>query len=148
PSWWGVPLLAAGTALHLAGAYFYFDWIDMASLFPSLAGLCLALAGGRVLRWAGPSIAFLLFMLPLPHRVEVALAYPLQRVATLASTSLLQPCGCPAVAEGTVIVMDEVHIGVVQACSGLGMLVTFFAMTTAVALVLKRCLADKVFIVL
>src|SRR5262249_34948469 len=47
PSWWGVPLLAAGTALHLAGAYFYFDWIDMASLFPSLAGLCLALAGGR-----------------------------------------------------------------------------------------------------
>jgi exosortase/archaeosortase family protein len=32
--------------------------------------------------------------------------------------------------------MDNASIGVVEACNGLGMLVTFFALTTAVALVL------------
>jgi exosortase len=148
PSWWGVPLLAAGTLLHLAGARLYLDWIDLASLIPSLAGLTLALGGWGVLRWAWPSIAFLGFMLPLPYRLEVAMAYPLQRLATLGSTYLLQTLGLPAVAEGNIIIMDEVRIGVVEACSGLGMVVTFFALTTAYALLLKRRVADKVFIVL
>ena len=148
PTWWGVPLLAVGTFLHLAGAYLYYDWVDVASLIPSLAGLCLALAGWGVLRWAWPAVAFLGFMLPLPYRLEVALAYPLQRLATLGSTYLLQTLGFATVAEGNVIVMDEVRIGVVQACNGLGMLLTFFALATAVAMVQRRPVLDKVFIVL
>jgi exosortase len=149
PTWWGLPLLAAGTLLHLAGGYLYFDWIAGVSLIPALAGLCLTLGGWGVLRWAWPAIAFLVFMLPLPFRIEVGLAYPLQRLATLSSTYLLQTLGFTAVAEGNVILMDDdVRIGVVEACSGLGMLVTFFALATAVAMVLKRRLADKVFIVL
>ncbi|MFO1532156.1 MAG: archaeosortase/exosortase family protein, partial [Thermoplasmatota archaeon] len=50
-----------------------------------------ALAGGRTaLRWSWPALAFLLFMVPLPFRLEKALAHPLQRVATLASTYALQ----------------------------------------------------------
>src|SRR5437867_11843877 len=32
PAWWGIPILAAGIGLHLAGAYFYYTWIDALSL--------------------------------------------------------------------------------------------------------------------
>lgn len=148
PSWYGVPCVLFGVLLHLAGAYFYFDWASSFFLLPVLAGLCLAAGGTKMLAWSWPAIAFLVFMLPLPYRLEVSLAYPLQRLATIASTYLLQTVGFPAVAEGNIIIMEEARIGVVEACAGLGMLVTFTALTTAVAMLLRRSLFDKIIIVL
>jgi len=148
PSAWGVVLIGVGLGLHLFGAYIYIDWLDMVSLLPLLAGLCLCYGGRPVLRWALPSIGFLAFMLPLPHTFEVALSHPLQRIATLGSTYTLQTLGFAAVSEGNVIILDDARIGVVQACNGLGMLVTFFALTAAVVLVIKRPILDKVLIVL
>src|SRR5262249_31673964 len=59
----------------------------------------------------------------------------------------LQTLGLPAEAEGNVIVLEEVRLGVIDACSGLGMLMTFFALSTAVALVVPRCRADRLVIV-
>lgn len=148
PRWWGLPLLLAALALRLAGTALFLPWLAEASLLPCLAGL-FALAGGwRALRWAWPAIAFLAFMVPLPYRLEVALAHPLQRVATLASTYALQTLGLGACADGNVIRMGEVRMGVVEACSGLAMLVIFFALSTAVALVVRRPLLDKVLIFL
>jgi exosortase len=147
PSWWGLPWLAVGVALHLAAAYFYFEWAGAAALLPLLLGLVLCLGGKTLLRWSWPALAFLAFMLPLPFRIEVSLAYPLQRLATLASTYLLQTFGFPAVAEGNIIVMEEARIGVVEACNGLGMLMTFFALTTAAAILLQRPLMEKLLMV-
>jgi exosortase len=138
PSWWGLPLLAAGLGLRFAGTYLYFDWLAAISLLPCLAGLA-ALTGGKgALRWCWPAVAFLVFMIPLPHRLEVALAHPLQRLATLVSTYALQTLGFVAFAEGNVIHLGEVRIGVVEACSGLSMLMIFFALSTAVTLVSTR----------
>jgi exosortase len=148
PSWWGVPLLAVGALLHAGGAYTYFDWLAMASLVPTLGGLCLLLGGWGAFRWAWPAIAFLGFMFPLPYRLEVMLAYPLQRLATLGSTYALQTLGFTAVAEGCVIKMEDMDLNVIQACSGLSMLLTFFALATGVVLVTKRRALDNALIVL
>src|SRR5262249_35685267 len=101
-----------------------------------------------VLRWSWPAIAFLVFMLPLPFRVEVALSHPLQRVATYLSTYALQTLGFAAVSEGNIIILDNVRIGVVEACNGLGMLVTFVAMTTATVLIVRRSWIETVLILL
>jgi hypothetical protein len=81
-------------------------------------------------------------MIPLPFRVEGPLAYPLQRVATLVSTYVLQTLGFVAFAEGNVIPLGAVQIGVVESCSGLSMLVTFFALSTGVVLVSRRSPLD------
>jgi exosortase len=148
PSTWGLVLIGCGVALNLAGAYVFFDWLDMVSLLPVLAGFCLCYGGRPVLRWAAPSIGFLVFMLPLPYRLEVALSHPLQRLATLSSTYVLQTLGFAAVSEGNIIILDDARIGVVEACNGLGMLVTFFAMTTATVLVVRRSLLETLLIVL
>jgi exosortase len=142
PSWWGLAGLAGGLALHFAGTYLYFDWLAGVALLPCLAGACLLLGGRPALRWAWPAIAFLVFMVPLPFRVETALAHPLQRVATLVSTYALQTFGFVAFAEGNVIRMGTVRLGVVEACSGLSMLLIFFAVSTAVAVLVPRLL-DK-----
>jgi exosortase len=146
-SWWCLPLLAVGLGLHLAGAYLYFDWFSAAALIPVLAGLVLAIGGVRMLGWSWPAIAFLAFMLPLPHRIETMLSHPLQRMATIASTYVFQTIGLPAVSEGNVILLEEMRIGVIEACNGLGMLVTFFALSTAVAILVDRPLVDKLVIV-
>jgi exosortase len=145
--WWGLPVLGAGIALHLAGIFFYLDWVAEVSFLVSLFGLCVCAGGWRLARRAWPSIAFLVFMLPLPFQVEVALANPLQSLATEASVFLLQLFGFTAGAEGNTIDLNAGRLGVEEACSGLGMLVTFFALATAVALVLKRPLLDKCVIV-
>jgi exosortase len=145
--WGGLALIGAALALRLAGAYFYLGWFEAVSLLPALAGLCVLVWGWGSLRWSWPAIAFLVFMLPLPFRLEGALAYPLQRVATKVSTYALETLGFPAVAEGNVIHMEDVEIGVVEACSGLSMLFTFFAMATGVVLVIRRPWLDKILIV-
>ena len=109
------------------GAYYYFTWFDAISLLPSVAGLCLLVGGWDTLRWAWPSIAFLIFMVPLPYRVEAALGSPLQRLATLSSTYVLQLFGLPAFSSGNTIVINDYTIGIVDACNGLGASYTVLA---------------------
>ena len=53
----------------------------------------------------------------------------------------------PALAEGNVIRLNEHEIGVVEACSGLRMMVVFFALATAVVLVTQRHWIDKTLII-
>jgi exosortase len=146
--WWAVLFIFAGCCGRLVGAYFYSPWLDYVSLLPILAGISLAVGGSATLRQAWPAIAFLLFMIPLPGRLDKLMASPLQRIATLASTNALQTFGFFAQADGNVIVLSEVDIGIVEACSGLRMLVVFLATSTAVAILIRRSLLQRILIVL
>lgn len=146
-NWWGAVLLGLAAGLRLASAYVYFEWLDAVSLLVALAGAAVLLGGAAAWRWCWPAIGFLLFMLPLPFQLEVALAHPLQRVATQASTYCLQLLGLPALAQGNIILIEDLKIGVLEACNGLGMLLTFFALSTAVALVSRRPRADRLVLV-
>lgn len=146
PSWWGMPVLALGLAARFAGTVLYFDWLAAAALLPCLAGLALLLGGGPLLRRTWPALAFLLFMIPLPFKLEIALGQPLQWLATVTSTYVLQTLGFVVVAEGNTIRMGDIRLGVVEACSGLSMLMIFFALATAAAVVVKRRLVDRLLI--
>jgi exosortase len=148
PSWWAIPLLAAAIGLRLAGGYVGLGYLEGPSLVATLTALCVLIGGGAALRWAWPALVFLAFMLPLPYKVETALGQPLRGIATALSAYALQTLGWPALAEGNVIVLDDFRLGVIDACSGLGMLMTFFALSTAVALVVPRPLEDRLIIVL
>ena len=144
PSWWGVPLVLCGVVLRLVGAYYYLDFFDAFSLLPVLLGLVLLIGGWPLARQIAPSIGVLFFMLPWPFQLEGALSGPLQRLGTVVSTFALQTLGLPAVSEGNIILIDDLEIGVLEACNGLGMLTAFFAISTTVALVIRRPLLDRV----
>jgi exosortase len=148
PSWWGLAILAAGLVMRFVGTYTFFDWLSAAALIPCLAGLFVLACGWPGLQWAWPALVFLLFMIPLPYRFEVSLAQPLQRAATVTSTYTLQTLGFIAFAEGNVIRLGPIRIGVVEACSGLSMLLIFFALSTAVVMVVLRPWPEKVVILL
>jgi exosortase len=147
PSWWGLPVLALALALRLIAAGSDIAALDAFSLLPALAGVVLLAGGWTLLRWSWPALAFLGFMLPLPFTIEAALAQPLRRVATVVSTYVLQTIGCPAFADGNIILIEDNRLGVAEACSGLGMLLTFFALSTAFALVVRRPLVDRLVLV-
>jgi exosortase len=143
----GLAALFVAAGMQLAAAWWYYVVLAPYSLLPCLAGVCLLAGGWPLLRWTWPAIAFLVFMVPLPGRFEDMLGEPLQRAATIASTYAVQTMGVPAFAEGNVIVLSEAKIGVVEACSGLRMLILFFAISTAVAFLARRPLWERLLIV-
>jgi exosortase len=138
PSAWGVPLLALGIAMRFWGSSMDVDTLDACSLLPTLAGVAALVGGRQMLRRSWPAIAFLGFMMPPPYMLEQALSQPLRRLATVMSTYLLETLGYPALAEGNVILLDDVPLKVAEACSGLGMLATFFTLSTALAMLMRR----------
>lgn len=134
----GFAALTLAIALRLVGSATSFLPLEGLSLVLCLGALTV-LAGGRtalVRFW--PPLVFLLFMIPLPYEASRLLGAQLQQIGTVATTYLLQCLGQPALAEGNRILIGGVTLNVVEACSGLRMLVTFFAFSTAAVFLMDR----------
>jgi exosortase len=134
PSPWGWAALLGLLALRAVLYERNEQWIEMVTIPPVIAALALALGGWHLLGWALPAIAFLGFLLPLPPRVNLLLAYPLQRLATVVSVAGLQALGLPTLAEGNVIFVGSDPLEVARACNGLSMLLSFLTLITATTL--------------
>jgi exosortase len=134
-------------ARWLAGGLM-FHQLDCVALLVSLVAVTLLAGGWQLARSCAPAVAFLIFMVPLPYELERNVGGPLKEVATAGSTYLLQTLGLPAVAEGHVILIDEVRLGVVDACSGLKMLMTFSAFAAGAVLTLGRTKFENLLVLL
>lgn len=146
--WAGVALLALGLAFRMIGGYYAYPYIEMVSLLPCLFAIFLMVGGWPLLRWSGPALGFLVFMYPLPGAVERNLLDPLQRVATICSTYALQTMGVAAHRSGNHIILGELRLGVVDACSGLRMSTIFLALAVAITLVTVRPWWERITIML
>lgn len=147
-SLWGLVLVALAGAMRWVSAYYYFALVDPLSIVPLLAGIVLFVGGWRALGWAAPAIVLLVFMVPLPGIVSGLASHPLQRIGTIVGTYILQTLGCPATAQGNVIRLGDIELGVVEACSGLRMMMLFFAVCFAAAFVVKRPPLDRAVLIL
>jgi exosortase len=145
--WPGPALLGAAGVVGFLGAYCYISWLESIAFLITIAGLVALYGDGPALIWAGPALAFLIFMVPLPYRVETALGFPLQRLAIEASTFALQTFGLPAFCSGNTIVMDDFRIGVVDACNGLGASYTFLALSVAAAIMAPRPTLNRLLLI-
>lgn len=143
----GIGFLVLAAVMRLLGAYLYFDWAEQLSLIPCLAGIVLLVGGFSIFRWALPAIAFLVFMIPLPYALQVAMGGPLQRIAATSCTFVLQTMGYPALAEGNVILLNDNRLEVAEACNGLSMMMVFFALAFAFAFIINRPWWEKTILV-
>ncbi len=134
----GLGLLVASFGLRLLMARYRIVTIDMYSFVPALAGVFLMIGGWSLFRWAWAPLAFLIFMYPLPDEATRYLLGPLQTLATIVSTFALQTLGMDAFRDGNRIIVGEMQLGVVDACSGLRMLTIFIALSVAIAMLGKR----------
>jgi exosortase len=110
----------------------------MYTFVPAICGVFILLGGWSVFRWAWAPLMFLIFMYPLPDEATRYLLGPLQTTATMVSTFALQTLGLEAYREGNQIVIGEMHLGVVDACSGLRMLTIFIALSVGLVMVGRR----------
>lgn len=143
----GIVLIVAGVAFRCFGIFTRHMTPEAGSLVPCLAGIVIICGGWNGIRWAWPSVLFLVFMIPLPPILGGMLSRGLQSVATLCSTYFLQTIGIPAISEGNVILLSDHSLGVAQACSGIRMLTSFFALAVGLSLVLNRPLWERLAII-
>jgi exosortase len=144
----GCGLLVAILGMRAAAGALLFHQLDAASLLLALVAVSLAFGGMPLLKRTGPAIAFLIFMVPLPYELERNVGGPLKTAATISSTFLLQTLGLPAIRDGNLILIDEVRLGVVDACSGLKMMVTFAAFSVGAVLLMQRSRFEKLMVLL
>ena len=81
----GLPFILVGSLLLALGTFnIAKEALQGAGFILALAGVVLMFLGGwRGLRWAWPALAFLVFMYPLPHRIETSVAWRLRRLAAI-----------------------------------------------------------------
>ena len=141
--WIGVAILFVSLLARLYASYYDYNPLDRVTYIGCLLGVCQMVGGYKMLRWAGPPMAFLFFMFPLPSRVENSVLIQLQRFAAMCSTWVLQLLGVPALREGSHIIIDKLPLEVADACSGLRMGTIFGAMSVALAMVIDRPWWDR-----
>jgi len=144
----GVLLVAGGLLMRMAGIYMRIQTVEAVSMLPFIVGTLAIVLGRPAIRWSAPAVLFLLFMFPLPPELAGSLSGLLQSIATQFSTFALQTLGVPAYAEGNIISLTSGQIGVAEACSGLRMLYSFFALTVGACMVIDRAWYEKVLIAL
>ena len=144
----GCTLLVVVLGLRLVAGSLLFHQLDALTLLLALVAVSVAVGGWGLLKRTGPGIAFLVFMIPLPYELERNVGGPLKSAATASSTFMLQTLGQPAIQDGNLILIDEVRLGVVDACSGLKMLMTFAAFSVGAVLLMKRSRFEKFMVVL
>jgi len=145
---WGLAFLAVAALMRWTAAFLFLNLLIPLALVPWLFGVTMFVGGWRAMRWAWPAVLFLVFMVPLPGMVSGLSAQTLQLIGTKTSVFAIQTLGIPAVAQGNVIHLETKPLNVAEACSGLRMLMLFFAVCVGAALVLRCPLWEKVVIVL
>jgi exosortase len=144
----GLGVLAAGLVTRYLAAWLGSPPIDHLSFLPSIFGVFMLVGGLNIIRWAGPALGFLVFMFPLPPRVELTVLLKLQTLAAICSTFVLQTLGVPAFRSGNVINISGMDLFIADACSGLRMLTIFVALAVAMVFLIERPWWDKFIILL
>jgi len=146
-SWWGMAFFGLWAFMRLTAVFFAFGSLPELSILPFLAGAAIFVGGWQAFRWVWPSILFLIFMIPLPGEVQGVASQELQAIATKLSVFIIQTFGIPAVAQGNVIQLTGKPLEVAQACSGLRMMMLFFAICVGAAFVARRPLWEKILVI-
>lgn len=136
--WVGLGLLGATLFGSYLAEYYAQEFVMQMSFVPAVA-FCFLIAGGWPLfRWAGPVCFILFFMFPLYWGLERHMLEPMQLWATTASAFVLQLLGFVATQSGNVIVINDIPLNVVGACSGLRMTTIFVALSIFFVLMSQR----------
>jgi exosortase len=146
----GLAFVAGGGVLFLFAGVLNIgkEWLQGLSFVLNLCGAALLLGGSATLRWLWPSLAFLIFMFPLPYKFEILLGWPLQKVAAMGSEFVLQTLGYATYRQGVILHCQNHVLEVQNACNGLSMLLTFITLSVGMVIVIRRPWADKLIILL
>jgi exosortase B len=120
--------LGLGLLLYAFGRSQQFVRIEMLSLSLVLAATLICCKGWGVWRLIWFALFFLLFALPLPYSLVLAVTAPLKAGVSIVATQLLAWLGYPMGRSGIVITIGQYQLLVSEACAGLQTMFTLEAM--------------------
>jgi len=149
-SLWGLVLLVFAVTTHvlfLVTGQLHMS--DMSLLIVGF-GLVLFLLGVEHLKVLWMPIGFLVFMIPVPSALYVQLTRPMQYIAAEAGVRSLPIFGITAERQATQVMIlvggKWESLTVVEACSGMRMLMAFVAIAVALAYTTSRPMGQKLFL--
>jgi exosortase len=122
--------------------------LDRLAFMPAIFGVFMMVGGFNIIRAVWPALGFLVFMFPLPTKLETSVLLKLQTLAAASSTIVLQTMGVPALRDLRVINISGIPLAVADACSGLRMVTIFCALAVAMVFLIERPWWDKFIILL
>lgn len=148
PSYGGIFVTAVGMLCYIGGIASEVETLANFSFMISLGGIIIAIFGLDYLKAYIFSFFFLLFMFPIPDILYLKLTAPLKLVASSLSFSILQSLGFAVLRDGNVLQLPNFHMEVVEACSGMQSLISFFMLSVLVAYFFKGAIWKKTLIIL
>jgi exosortase len=110
------------------------------SMLILISGIIVFLVGWRALRSVAFPIGYLVFMIPLPAIVYYQLTFPLQLLASRLGANGLIAIGVPTIREGNLLILPNVTLEVVEACSGVRSLLSLLAAVVGYVYLSESCI--------
>lgn len=129
-SFWGLALLVPSVLIHLLATWWQVHFVSGFAMAGALWGLIWTCWGWQALWTLRFPLLFLLFMVPLPSILLIAISFKMKLIAAALATSFLKLLGIQALQAGSTIQVPGVSVVVDDTCSGLRSLISLVALAT------------------
>lgn len=133
--WIGPAMLGLGIFAWEYGYRYDYRVGDHLGAVLVLAGTVACVTGSRFVLRLWPLFLILLFLIPMPYTVRVAIAVPLQNANAAVAYEVLSVAGVDLIRYGSILEINGQQIGVAEACNGmrsiLAVLLVCYAMAFA-----------------
>lgn len=138
PSWTGSWLVVLGLCELLLGVFGADLFLQRTSFILLTAGAIWMLLGKPMLGQLKFVLFVLLLAIPLPTILYNQITFPLQQLASVCASGLLQLVGVPVLRDGNIIQLPAMPLEVAEACSGIRSLMSLFAVAIIYGYFLER----------
>jgi len=149
PSPWGMVIVAGSMGLLFLGSLGAELSMARLSMLGTICGLIVYFAGSKFLRAMAFPLAFLLFAIPIPVVVYNSIVFPLQFIASRFAVRSLEIINLfPVMREGNVLVLPQMRLEVVEACSGIRSLMSLLALAAGYGYLVERSIPVRCFMII
>jgi len=124
PNWWGLVVVLFGALQMMLGTLGVELFTSRAAFVVTVIGSVWFLGGTALLKKLVFPLALLFLMIPIPAVVYNQITFRLQLLASRLADSSLDFLSVPVVREGNILELPNMHLQVVEACSGIRSLLT------------------------
>ena len=127
---WGLALLTPSLLIHVAATWWTLHFVSGFAMLGAVWGLVWTLWGWQALWILRFPMLFLLFMVPLPSVLLIAISFKMKLFAATMATYVLKFIGVAALQAGSTIHVPGMSVIVDDTCSGLRSLISLIALST------------------
>ena len=138
PTNWGLLIVMVGIAIYFFGNLGATYTTTRVSMLITLAGAVILLYGKNLFKELIFPYVFLFLMIPAPTYLYDLVAFPLKLFVTKYSVSLLDYLGILVIREGNIIMLENVTLQVVDACSGIRSLISIIVVGITLAYMTQK----------